>query len=488
MLDYIVENDIGYQCNSRNQSFVDFCLRLKRRGINNWAFPLRLNDPKLIGVNPYDVSNQVEKNRVLIECAENPWYFFREVLRIPGNAGCNDQHTRFKANRGNMAVLFDVLIHGISSWITGPRQITGKSTTWISVILWWYIFDTEKRNILIPVRSKAVVDEIVWKMDRIIDALPEYIPQYAMGCCDMNEDSVDRQNKCDVRKYKNLINDNMISFVVLAIRDGEINTLRELIKQVSDSKMRCAIAVDDMECDTIGSRVMDALCNEGGNTQCLFASVPCKSNEYVVLVEDIYERDEILYDRTHAELKTIAGKLPLSVIHTEVDYRMLGKTERWLEFQARKIDEPLFCYRELLCGRDDSIYFSEDCKSLMVKPDPRVSGAPVDVSIDLESVLLLNKSVLLDTTLENIHGLSESHVDLVVDAPTSEDADECGYYFAASRDSGEILTDYLLPEIDYLLSHPAIPDVMWDKYGRTYYIASRHETYRMHVRDQTANK
>lgn len=39
MLDYIVENDIGYQCNSKNQSFVDFCLRLKKRGINNWAFP-----------------------------------------------------------------------------------------------------------------------------------------------------------------------------------------------------------------------------------------------------------------------------------------------------------------------------------------------------------------------------------------------------------------------------------------------------------------
>lgn len=487
MLDYIVENDIGYQCNSKNQSFVDFCLRLKKRGINNWAFPLRLNDPKLVGVDPHNPKNQIEKNRVIIECAENPWYFFREVLRISESDECDNYHGVFKANRGNMAVLFDALTHDISSWITGPRQITGKTTTWVSAILWWYMFSITKRNIIIPVQTDLIMHDIIRRMNRILYNLPDYVVSYSMHYDTIEErHHEEREKKYDTYVFENPINGSMLSFIVPR-GECETGSLLEIIKKVNASKMHCIIAMDDMECNTIGSRVMDALYGEGRRTQCLVTSVPCKSNECDAL-EDVYERDEILYDRTHAELKTIAGKLPLSVIHTEVDYRMLGKTEKWLECQASNIDEPLVCYRELLCGRYDDIYFSEDCALLMVKPDPRVFHTPTPVGTDLESVLLINKGVVVDATVENIYGLSESYVDLVVDLPNNEDADACGHYFAVSRDSGKILTDYRLPEIDYLLSHPAIPDVMWDKYGRTYYIASRHETYRMCVGDQAANK
>lgn len=445
-----------------------------------------MNDPKLVGVDPHNPKNQIEKNRVIVECAENPWYFFREVLRVSENDECDDCHGFFKANRGNIAVLFDALIHDISSWITGPRQITGKTTTWVSAILWWYMFSITKRNIIIPVQTDLIMRDIIRRMNRILYNLPEYVVSYSMQHDTIEERHDEREEKYDTHVFENPINGSMLSFIVPR-GECETGSLLEIIKKVNAYKMHCIIAIDDMECDIIGSRVMDVLYGEGRSTQCLFTSVPCKSNEYYAL-EDVYERDEILYDGTYAELKTIAGKFPLSVMHTEVDYRMLGKTERWLELQARKIDEPLVCYRELLCGRNDDIYFSEDCGALMVKPDPRVSDAPAVVGTDLESVLLLNKGVILDTTVENIHGLSETHIDLVVDVPTNDDVNECGYYFAVSRDSGEILADYLLPEIDYLLSHPAIPDVMWDKYGRTYYIASRHETYRMLVKDQAANK
>lgn len=93
-------------------------------GVKNHAFILALHDPTLQGVDPFDPNLSDEYiAKVVIECKVNPWYFFREIARAPAISGINP--TRFKANRGNIA-LFWLFFNHIKSMLIQPRQ-TGKS-------------------------------------------------------------------------------------------------------------------------------------------------------------------------------------------------------------------------------------------------------------------------------------------------------------------------------------------------------------------------
>lgn len=489
MLDYMKENDIGYQCNSKNRSFIDFSLRLKERGINNWAFSLRLNDPKLTTVDPHDPKNQLEQHRVLVECMDNPWYFFREVLRIPGtNSG---GYSVFKANRGNMAVLFDTVINDVGSWFTGPRCISGKTTTWVSIILWWYMFDTNHRDITIPVNRESIMTDIIWKMNHILDELPQYMQNI------LHDDGVkiakvnrEKQYKLNVTS-ESQTNGSTITFVVVNSND-EGTTKKWMTELEIFNKKSSVIAIDDVECGVIGAEVIDLLDRTQGRMPiCLFTSVPSKGITHntvfpynTALENDVCERVEFMYDKTYADIKSIVGAAPLPIMHTDVDYRMLGKTEKWLEEQALLIGDMDICYRELLCGRHNK-FSSEWCIVVEVKPDPRVLTPSVISATDLESVLLSNKNTIDNAIIENIYGLSESHIDLLVDTSNIENKEACCYYFAVSRETGRLLKDYMLPEIDYLLMRSDIPGVMWDKYGRTYHIASQHESYQAYLKGDT---
>ncbi len=65
---------------------------LKRKGIKNYNFflklydedLLKLYDEDLVGVDPYDEHlTQEYKLKIILECRRNFWYFIREIMRIP---------------------------------------------------------------------------------------------------------------------------------------------------------------------------------------------------------------------------------------------------------------------------------------------------------------------------------------------------------------------------------------------------------------------
>lgn len=75
-----------YDFGTSNQSFLTTAKELKMLGIKNWYFMLEVKYPNM-GVQDIDVydENISAENigRVLVECKNNPWYYFREVVRIP---------------------------------------------------------------------------------------------------------------------------------------------------------------------------------------------------------------------------------------------------------------------------------------------------------------------------------------------------------------------------------------------------------------------
>ena len=69
--------------NTKNTSFLKIAKILKDKGVQNYAFFLQLYDETLADVDPRDPNLTADqKNRIIIECTKNPWYFLREVCKI----------------------------------------------------------------------------------------------------------------------------------------------------------------------------------------------------------------------------------------------------------------------------------------------------------------------------------------------------------------------------------------------------------------------
>lgn len=111
---------------TKNTSFLTLAEKFKMMGVKNYFFHCLLLDPELANYDPYDDNlPEVIIGRMVKECKNNPWYFFRECLRIPAQG--SPMPKMFRANRGNIALIWSFLCH-IDPFLIQPRQ-TGKSVS-----------------------------------------------------------------------------------------------------------------------------------------------------------------------------------------------------------------------------------------------------------------------------------------------------------------------------------------------------------------------
>lgn len=106
---------------TKNQSFLDTHEELKEQGIKNNDFMLLLLDEDLKGVDLDQVSsgkNSKLFGKVQKECVANPWYYFREVLKLPIDGG---GEIMFPLDQGLLAQIY-VILNGQSCWVTRFRQ------------------------------------------------------------------------------------------------------------------------------------------------------------------------------------------------------------------------------------------------------------------------------------------------------------------------------------------------------------------------------
>lgn len=110
---------------TKNKSFLTIAEKFKKMGVKNYFFMLALIQPELEHVDPFDPTlDDVTKAKVAVECKINPWYAFRECMRVPPQGG-SPTGLPLRANRGNMALFWSFFVH-IISFLLQPRQ-TGKS-------------------------------------------------------------------------------------------------------------------------------------------------------------------------------------------------------------------------------------------------------------------------------------------------------------------------------------------------------------------------
>jgi len=156
---------------TKNTSFLEFSALLKHMGIQNHLFPLALMQPDLQGVDPYDpLLSEELKLKIKIECTFNPWYFIREVMRVPPAAG--DTPMLLQANRGNVSLWWSFLNH-IDYFLVQIRQ-TGKSLNSDGISVWYQVFGARNSRSNLFTKGDLFKEHIA-RLKKLRGLLPKYL-------------------------------------------------------------------------------------------------------------------------------------------------------------------------------------------------------------------------------------------------------------------------------------------------------------------------
>lgn len=161
-----------------NQSFVRMAQLYKSVGCSNHMFMLSLLQPELQGVDPHDPNLRDDiKLKVGLECRFNPWYYLREVFRLPARGG--DLPIPLEANRGNIALYWAYLNH-IDSALIQPRQ-TGKSVSADSLTNWVLYFGAANSSMTLITKDDSLRRANIDRLKEMRDLLPPYLIEKRRG-------------------------------------------------------------------------------------------------------------------------------------------------------------------------------------------------------------------------------------------------------------------------------------------------------------------
>lgn len=203
------QTNIYYHMSTTNKSFLEVHKYLEDSGISNNKFMLVLLDPDLARIDPFDPNlSRMMKTKVLKECLYNPWYYFREIVRIPDSGQATG--VKFELTRGNLALIFCLMLN-LNTFLEQPRQ-TGKT---ISSLCWYlYLFNFGTANAEMSFLNKKL-DDSKLNLQRIRE-IRELLPSYLKMDQAFAPDGSRIKGKNNVETLQHPVNNNRIRTVASA--------------------------------------------------------------------------------------------------------------------------------------------------------------------------------------------------------------------------------------------------------------------------------
>ena len=165
-----------YDFKTKNKSFLNLYNDLYKLGIKNNKFFLKIYDPDLIGV---DVYNQIlpldMQMKVLLEIMINPWYFLREICRIPEDGKPIEPGggSPFICDRSNIASWY-CFLNGIDHYDSKPRQC-GKTQNAIAEMNYAFHFGAIAATFLFFNKDFPLAKQNLYRLKCQRDMLPRWL-------------------------------------------------------------------------------------------------------------------------------------------------------------------------------------------------------------------------------------------------------------------------------------------------------------------------
>ena len=340
---------------TRNVSFLKMAVLLKNAGVSNCCFFLAINDDKLKGVDPYDPNLSDEfKMRIFRECANNRWYFFREVMRViePGASTEVGGGCEFKLNRGNLAYLWACWMN-ISCYLIMPRQ-TGKTWAAIGDCEWTHQF-VRGSGILHFNKNQGDANTNLRRMQDAIRMLPMYLQH-------SNYDNLDPSDKRRVKNNEKSIRNAIDSTIEAMASAGNEAKADAMARGKTASK----IWYDELAYIFFNEAIYAAatpafekareLAEENGvpynitiTTTPGDLATPHGAFAYKMLETSIVFHEE-MYDYKLKKLMDVVKHTPdkTDFIFIQFSHLQLGETDEWYLKRAKKLNNPIKARREYL--------------------------------------------------------------------------------------------------------------------------------------------
>lgn len=338
-----------------NVSFLKMAAILDAAGVNNNLFFLRLNNKKLRGVDPYD-KNLTDEQRFMIfrECAENRWYFFREVFRVT-EAGASTEvggGTPFILNRGNLAYLWAMELN-ISAYLIMPRQ-TGKTWAAIADATWVHQF-VRGSNILHFNKNQGDANSNIRRIQEAIRMLPMYLQH-------SNIDNLDPTEKRRVKNNEKTIRNTINATIEAMASAGNEAKADSLARGKTASK----IWYDEMAFIFFNEAIYGAATpayekareiaekNEVPYAISITTTPGDLATPHGAFAYKMMETSitfhESMYDLKRKKLFDIIKNTPdkTDFIFIQFSHLQLGETDEWYLSRAKKMNNPLKARREYL--------------------------------------------------------------------------------------------------------------------------------------------
>lgn len=166
---------------TRNISFYKMFHYLSTQTkVENNDFMLTLLDERLEGVDPHVCNNDTLQQLIYLECVRNPWYFFREVLKVPVHPKKSSVTRCYNLNSANMAQIY-CWLNGVNTWRSTPRQ-TGNTLDTLVIMSYELIFNKKRLTIYDLNHQSALMCKFV--IDQIYNNLPYYLKNIISGYAD----------------------------------------------------------------------------------------------------------------------------------------------------------------------------------------------------------------------------------------------------------------------------------------------------------------
>jgi hypothetical protein len=351
-----------------NISFIQTAVDLKKLGIKNHTFFLRLYDISLKNIDPFDPNLTDDQIiRITNECIINPWFYIRECCRIPDQG--NVKGVKFLLNRATLASIW-CMLNGLDNYLTISRQI-GKTQSIIAAFNWAYLFGTTNSEIALYNMDSDKSIENLTRMKEQQSLLPPYLQMKTLIDGDKEITGID-----NVKKIKNPVTNNT---VVTKPKATSISTA-EKIGRGSTQNLQY---FDEFEFTDHIKTIMEANGPAFGTASrnakknnamyCrVFSSTPGDLDskcgmEALSIIEDMYPWTEKFYDWDDIEdiRDCVNVNSRNGIIYIEYTYKQLGKDENWFAEVSRLVNNnPLKIKREILLkrmrGSDSSPYEAED--------------------------------------------------------------------------------------------------------------------------------
>jgi len=409
-----------YDVDTTNISFIQTAVDLKKLGIKNNMFFLKLYDPSLKGVDPHSpflTNDQIV--RIINECIANPWYYLREVARIPDQG--NVKGVPYLLNRANLASTW-CFIHGIDHYEVIPRQI-GKTESMIAIITWAFLFGTTNSEFMfLNITAERAYANLAKVKDQR-SLLPAYL-QFKIA---FDEDGKEIKGTDNTKSLKNASNGNSIvtkpsargiesaerigrgSSQVIQYYDefefiSYIKTIMEAAGPAYNTAAENAKRNNAIHCRCFTSTPGD-LDSQAGTDALEIIENTCKWSEtwYDKDIEDVYDH--------------IADASSNNIVYIEYQYQQLGKDETWfnkvcalLNNNKLKIQREIFLRR--MHGSSQSPYDPEDLDAIQDKKGTIKEEIYINriFKLDIYEPLVKNRIYFIGVDVSNGYGLDNSAV------------------------------------------------------------------------------